>query len=680
MNIYKERSVGKGIKKSKVILVVSVVVVALVVGAIAFFSVNALQASDDSALPSYTKKDMDKTLGSPENPYTILEIVPDEESAALGYLISGQEPQNLKAIGSTDLKNPDSAAAIYKEAFASATSPSAYVGDRANAYIFDADKASIGTTPVSGFAEKEDKYESEASPGTDMAYSEFGYFTKVSGGKGAYNYDYTRKCFIPAAGGNYTWTSVGEFQHVGTGQVPQGSVPCARMLDNSQGEDRGYTYDSDKNTGAVGESAFKYYYSPMGDFVWVPNNYFNNEDIFRENATDTEIKAAKDGDKLYMTRTEKKYYVYESSVIICNDIPIKYLVGPDATAMTFKTQIVSVTPKQLKVDDFNTSEADKAKDLIDTCDAIYVHNSAIGYRIADALNPKPASGEEKKAIPRNFDKSSTSGDLSPKTAERIIERGAEGVSKDAFGQVVKGPAAIIFDEEAIKTANSYVNSYGNPDNTKNCANLKLLYDVYNNLGAKLAYNWMSGSDYSDKLSAASAQQGYRNFSYNEADALGKSQFVYNYTGEDDSWLTTDFGNESKVAKTALNAPAFTDVNTFINADCGNSMSVAKMFMAINLEADAYNQPDHLRILEIEPNEQYMYDFDDIDSWLKYSIDLFPWFVGTNKDIEKDIDVITMPTWEFIGRNEDVNENYDMIIVGNKQQDETNGAQGYKTLI
>ncbi len=667
---------GKGIKKSKVILVVSVVVVALVVGAIAFFSVNALQASDDSALPSYTKKDMDKTLGSPENPYTILEIVPDEESAALGYLISGQEPQNLKAIGSTDLKNPDSAAAIYKEAFASATSPSAYVGDRANAYIFDADKASIGTTPVSGFAEKEDKYESEASPGTDMAYSEFGYFTKVSGGKGAYNYDYTRKCFIPAAGGNYTWTSVGEFQHVGTGQVPQGSVPCARMLDNSQGEDRGYTYDSDKNTGAVGESAFKYYYSPMGDFVWVPNNYFNNEDIFRENATDTELKAAKDGDKLYMTRTEKKYYVYESSVIICNDIPIKYLVGPDATAMTFKTQIVSVTPKQLKVDDFNTSEADKAKDLIDTCDAIYVHNSAIGYRIADALNPKPASGEEKKAIPRNFDKSSTSGDLSLKTAERIIERGDEGVSKDAFGQVVKGPAAIIFDEEAIKTANSYVNSYGNPDNTKNCANLKLLYDVYNNLGAKLAYNWMSGSDYSDKLSAASAQQGYRNFSYNEADALGKSQFVYNYTGEDDSWLTTDFGNESKVAKTALNAPAFTDVNTFINADCGNSMSVAKMFMAINLEADAYNQPDHLRILEIEPNEQYMYDANNKDSWVKYYLDLMPWYVGTSADIGKDVTITAMPTWEFIGKNEDVNENYDMIIVGNKQQDETNGAQGY----
>ncbi len=664
-------------KKSKVILVVSVVVVALVVGAIAFFSVNALQASDDSALPSYTKKDMTKLLGSPENPYTILEIVPDEESAALGYLISGQEPQNLKAIGSTDLNNPASAAAIYKEAFASKTSPSAYVGDRANAYIFDADKTSIGTTPVSGFAEKEDKYESEASPGTDMAYSEFGYFTKVSGGKGAYNYDYTHKCFIPAAEGNYTWTSVGEFQHVGTGQVPQGSVPCARMLDNSLGEDRGYTYDSDKNTGAVGESAFKYYYSPMGDFVWVPNNYFSNEDIFRENATDDDIKAAKDGDKLYMTRTEKKYYVYESSVIICNDIPIKYLVGPDATAMTFKTQIVSVTPKQLKVDDLNTSEADKAKDLIDTCDAIYVHNSAIGYRIADALKSEPASGEEEGFVPpRDFDKSSTSGDLSLKTAERIIERGAEGVSKDAFGQVTKGPAAIIFDEEAIESANSYKLQNGNPDNTKNCPNLKLIYDVYNNLGAKLAYNWLQSKSYSQKLDEASKQQGYRNFSYNETDALGKSQFVFNYTGEDDSWLTTDFGNESKVAKTALNAPAFTDVNTFINADCGNSMSVAKMFMAINLEADAYNQPDHLRILEIEPNEQYMYNANDKDSWVKYYLDLMPWYVGTSADIGKDVTITAMPTYEFIGKNEDVNENYDMIIIGNHQQDETNGAQGY----
>lgn len=306
------------------------------------------------------------------------------------------------------------------------------------------------------------------------------------------------------------------------------------------------------------------------------------------------------------------------------------------------------------------------------------HIRVIGYRIADALNPKPASGEEEKAIPRNFDKSSTSGDLSYDIAKCIIERGAEGVSKDAYGQVTKGPAAIIFDEEAIKTANSYVNSYGNPDDAKNCPNLKLIYDVYNNLGAKLACNWMSGSDYdySDKLSAASAQQGYRNFSYNETDALGKSQFVYNYTGEDDSWLTTDFGNESKVAKTALNAPAFTDVNTFINADCGNSMSVAKMFMAINLEADAYNQPDHLRILEIEPNEQYMYNANDKDSWVKYYLDLMPWYVGTSADIGKDVTITAMPTYEFIGKNEDVNENYDMIIIGNHQQDETNGAQGY----
>ena len=89
---------GKVLKKNKVVLALSVVIVVLVVGAIAFFSVSALQASGESALPSYTAKDMTKTLGSIDNPYTILEIVPDEESAALGYLISGQEPQNLKAM------------------------------------------------------------------------------------------------------------------------------------------------------------------------------------------------------------------------------------------------------------------------------------------------------------------------------------------------------------------------------------------------------------------------------------------------------------------------------------------------------------------------------------------------------------------------------------------------------
>lgn len=508
-------------------------------------------------------------------------------------------------------------------------------------YIYNSDKASIGAVPTGGFTEIHDTYRDEHNPGN--AYSQFGYFTNVGAGKGSYNFDANKQCFVPVNGGEFTWTCVGEFQHVGAGNIPEGSKPCTRMLDYGQGGVREFSYTS-TGSGAVGEKAYKYYYSPTGGFKWVPNNNYNNEDIFRENATAEEIQASSVGTKLYMTRTEDKYYSYQAS------------------AINYKTQVVTVTPAQLVVDDGNVSEANKAKNLIDTADAIIIHDCSTGYRIAKALDDPTTPVNDG---PKFKNVNNGSKDLTLKTVNYIIERGAGAT-----------PAAIMFDEDAIKTANSY--GAGNGD----CPNLKLLYDVYNNLGAKLAYNWMSGQQYSAKVNAARGQAGYRNFSYDEVDALGKSQFVYNFQGNDDSWLTTGFDYESKISKSNLNEPAFN------NVDAGSTMSVAKMFSAINKESNGYNQPRKLRILEIEPNEKYIYNAFNKDAWVKYYLDLFPWFIGTGKDVTAnrdmtpdednpaDITITAMPTYEFIGKNEDVNENYDLILVGNKEQDETNGKYGY----
>jgi len=636
-------------------------------------------ASSGSNLPDYTKKDTSKVLGTEENPYTILEIVPDVDSATVGYLINGQEPRNLLSIGATDKSVAYSAAGIYQDAFASEGSPSSFVGDYQDAYTFDQDKGAIGTNPASGFVEKKDEYKSEHESGTDMAYSEFGYYTRVTNGTGNYNYDTGKKCFVPANGGNFSWTSVGAFEHVGTGQIPEGSIPCSRALDYGVDGERSYSYNNATHTGEIGEKAYKYYYSPTGGFKWVPNNNYNNENVFIENQTEMTyvegeetktrpITSAQVGDKLYMTRTENVYYVYKASAITVNDLLLKELVSPDATALNYKTQVVTVTPAQLVVDDTNRNEADKAKDLIDTADMIMVHDSSTGYRIARALDG--GTGE----VPKFRNINSGSKDLTLKTANYIIERGAKGYNTDFLGNVTK-PAAVVFDEEAIKSANSYSTA------SNNCANLKLVYDVYNNLGSKLAYNWMSGQPYTAKINVAKGLPNYRNFGFEEVDALGRSQFVYNYKGTDDSWLTNAFANSSKIVKSELNKPAFSNVNA------GATMSVATMLSAINKEANGYNQPRKLRILELQPNEKYYFDANNKDAWVYYYLSLFPWFIGTGKDVTADRDmapteenpaditVTTMPTYEFIGRNEDVNETYDMILVGNKEQDETNGGYG-----
>lgn len=654
------RGISSGQKKT--IIIVLGVVIAFLVGTFITSTVVVIQASTENPLPSCNSKDSSKPLGSTENPFTILEIVPDVESATVGYLIKGCEPRNLLSIGAADKSNPESAAGIYAAAFASETSPSSTIGDPIEAHIFKQDQGNIGTVPESGFTEKHDTYKSESDPGTDMAFSEYGYYSKVTPGTGNYTYNATKGCFVPTLAGDFAWTSVGEFRYVGLGKGN-----CSRIMyyvDGNEYKEREYSYRYDESKGASGNRAYAYTFSMTGDFTWVPNNNYNNENIFAENQSEMSYIDGKDtktrpiaqaqvGDKLYMARTENVYYSYTASEIICNDLLLKSVVGEGTSGLNYATQVVTVTPAQLDVDDSNTNEADRAKELINTADMIIVHNSSTGYRIAQALEGSSVSEDD---IPQ-FSATGPSRDINEKTMNALIERGATA-----------NPAAIMFDEEAIGIA-----SFGG------CQYLNRLYEVYNNLGAKLAYNWKSSQNYLAKLNSArndSAYKNYyRNFGYDEVDALGKSNFVYNYMGmngegyNDDSWLTTEFAKGDKIVKSDKNSPAFENVGG------GDSMSVATMMSAIYKESQGYNQPDKLRILELQPNEKYYYDDKNKDSWVMYYLSLFPWFIGTSTDIADDVTVTTMPTYEFIGRNEDPNENYDMILVGSKEQDATNGGMG-----
>ena len=661
------RGISSGQKKT--IIIVLGVVIAFLVGTFITSTVVVIKASTENPLPSYNSKDMAQPLGSAKNPFTILEIVPDVESATVGYLIKGSEPRNLLSIGASDKSKPESAAGIYAAAFASETSPSSSIGDPIEAHVFKQDQGNIGTVPESGFTEKNDTYKSESEPGTNMAFSEYGYYSKVTPGTGNYTYNATKGCFVPTLAGDFAWTSVGEFRYVGLGKGN-----CSRIMyyvDGNEYKEREYSYRYDESKGASGNRAYAYTFSMTGDFTWVPNNNYNNENIFAENQSDMSYVDGKDtktrpiaqaqvGDRLYMARTENVYYSYTASEIICNDLLLKSVVGEGTSGLNYSTQVVTVTPAQLDVDDRNTNEADRAKELINTADMIIVHNSSTGYRIAQALEGSSVSEDD---IPQ-FSATGPSRDINEKTMKALIERGATA-----------NPAAIMFDEEAIGIASF-----------EGCQYLNRLYEVYNNLGAKLAYNWKSGQNYLEKLNSArndSAYKNYyRNFGYDEVDALGKSNFVYNYIGmnsdshNDDSWLTTEFAKGDKIVKSDKNSPAFENVGG------GDSMSVATMMSAIYKESQGYNQPDKLRILELQPNEKYYYDANNKDSWVMYYLSLFPWFIGTSMDIgdgdpngDGDVKITTMPTYEFIGRNEDPNENYDMVIIGNKEQDATNGGYG-----
>ena len=670
---------GMSSGQKKTIIIVLGVVLAFFVGVLTTSTAAVISASSGKALPDYTKKDSSQPFGSDTNPFTILEIVPDVESAMVGYLIKGSEPgesDRLMRIGATDKNVEGTAANIYKNAFGSDDptddSKPSKVGKRRTSHLFVWDASTIDYVD---FTTKYDEYQGMGTSGSDKGFSEFGYFTKVNSNVGSYVYNTTNQRFEPMAFDNkdlyehFDWVSLGEFKHVGQGGVEQGAVPCTREMYSEDGQPRQFSYNNGSQggaiSGAVGDKAYNYYFTSIGDFQWVPNNNYNNENIFVENASDSAIKGAQIGDKIYMTRTEDVYYEYEANPVVSNDKLVKELLGnSQASALDFKMKVVTVTPSQLDVGDGNNSEAQKAKDIIDNADMIIIHDAATGYRIEYALK-----GEEVHGAPKFVNSNGGSGDLSTATVNYMIERGA-GPNIVDYQTVY--PAAIVVDDDAINTADS-----------NNCKNLKLLCDVYNNLGAKLAYN-LSGTNYSVKLNNMNNDNEYKAFyrNYNYAnrgeykDALGKSNFVYNFEGKDDSWLTTDFANNDKINNNNETSPAFENVGG------GQTMSVAKMISAIYKESQGFNQPKELRLLELQPNEQFYYNKGDRDSWLKRYVSLFPWFIGTKKDVgdgdvngNGDIKITKMPTYEFIGKNEDVNENYDMVIVGNKHQDETNGGSG-----
>lgn len=95
-----------------------------------------------------------------------------------------------------------------------------------------------------------------------------------------------------------------------------------------------------------------------------------------------------------------------------------------------------------------------------------------------------------------------------------------------------------------------------------------------------------------------------------------------------------------------------------------------------------NRKHKLRILEIEPCDTFIYKNDkDYPNWKAYYMSLFDWLNGTGTeenyyiDWENDIQVTCMASYEWNGDITDINSEYDMILFG-ATQNGANGANGY----
>ena len=138
----------KKLSKGKVIaIVIGVIAVVLAGVGVTGVVINTMAGPGEGLPETYRPKNLNAELGTDENPYTILEIVPDTDSATVGYLIKDQEPIDVKQIGMTNKDDAGTAANIYNNAFGSDESKASEVDDYTTAHVFESDNI-VGASDI----------------------------------------------------------------------------------------------------------------------------------------------------------------------------------------------------------------------------------------------------------------------------------------------------------------------------------------------------------------------------------------------------------------------------------------------------------------------------------------------------------------------------------------------------
>lgn len=266
---------------------------------------------------AYTKKNSEAELGTGENPFTVLEIVPDESMATVGYMIPGCEPVKQLETDTTG------AMTEYKNIFAGAGGIASVTNE--DMMVFRGDfPENLGFDA--------DTIDSLTQSNTGDYFKQYGYFEHVE--QGEYKYDVGTNKFLsvaiddPADQITYRW------------------VP----LQNNEGGN-------------------------LTDLVSDMTPYLpeSNPDVVIE---EDEIGTATDvlGSRYYLERCEEKYVFYSRNRITHSDGLIKTLFPEKSTENGFVSQVITATPAQLSGDNVKDG-------IIQDADMIVIHDSAVAQPI-----------------------------------------------------------------------------------------------------------------------------------------------------------------------------------------------------------------------------------------------------------------------------------------------------------
>lgn len=676
--------------------IISCVISVLVLGVVLLGAgyVRAEQNAGDSFQLKYTKKDTSAPIGSKGNVFTILEVVPNESMAQIGYMIPGQEPVNLDELAiSNDISD-------YKSSMANSENELAQIEEK-KSYRFT-DELTLEDTVEkyekwnsiynsgnqlllkAGIKEKIDQNTTDYSDRSygvwkldyNYNYSEYGYYENVGEGNGVFQVYQTTDStdenpsyvFIPMGEGqgNYKWIGVGYYyKDSNPGEYSRTEVEQKIIIsENGNPQNISHKYYS-----YIEKDGGEYHYEEFHDAEEAPKG-----------RTENYGNIGKQGDKYWTTRTDDYSYTYTYNQITNHDLFIQQAFSGASTAEGFQSQVLTVTPTQL-----NNMLKEEMEELIQSVDMIYVHggDAAPGLQtIWDKYSGKTLKPEE-KAITKFGE-----NDINWEVAMAIVKRMASA-----------NPAAMVLEESTM---------YGGTGNS----NMHKLYLMLMQYGAKAFYNQflisgqidtVMGSG-TDAMTGKPLSTGSCRIPYNNGSKTAWSQDTFYLPSEKDlgfSYMHEKYlpygGTETYQSIFVYNGNE-TMVQCFLSEysknfthDSGATVSDAFEyfyekngtypdglngldFMEYILSGISRGQREktHLNILEVQPCSTFIYGS---NNWKLYYMSLVPWFKGTTTDLEKDITVTTMPTWEFIGKIDDLNSKYDLIVFG-ANQDAANGINGY----
>ena len=563
-------------------------------------------------------KDLGKDLGTSENPYLIVEVVPNLSCAEVGYLIPGQEPISLYQLGtSTD------AIAFLKRMGCNVSTASGSISVSTDASaIMDA-----GSSSLIRFEDEPRADDASFTPWVkrDTAITAEGYYYRLPAPTGHFDlvddrYGRKKMKANPNGDGNYDWVTEENTEKIVT------------------------DYSADKIWTTRSENS---YYE--GTRINITNN-----DVFVKNVLDSTSEEY----KVKVVTVTPEDLNNDVTCGLLSQANMIYINGTAHTTDGSADSLVEVWKN------YNIHGTDQTKYVMTTdeeanvsfikndlpwkaCKIIYERMAkaavtASGAAITNGTYGKPVlvmdgvsdfSGIAERST--GVDKEANNKCLNVYKLYMMLKQYSPSKFYDTFYNPASGEKVKDGTAGGIQTG-----TYKGQPIWK-----------YNGSDTFFVDGLQAGSSKKDQI-AGGVKESWLDESYESAE---DSIYVFDKsTSMLDTFLTPYVERSDKYKYNEIVFDWYDD-----NASDGskkNNLSSAEILKAlfnINLE---YKR--ELNILEIQPTNAFEYDAKSPEK-VAYFTKMFPWFEGGSSDIH----VTQMATWEFVGNIEDIVSKYDAVYIG-----------------